>query len=74
MRRGLYIMVIKTENHPAGKVEQSGSRTGRSDFENNIQESIAQVYIQILYAPESVKVNESTLQVSIAQRDADRNF
>ena len=37
--------------------------------ENNIQESIAQAYIQILYAAESVKVNESTLQVSIAQRD-----
>ena len=37
--------------------------------ENNIQESIAQVYIQILYAAESVKVNESTLQVSIAERD-----
>lgn len=27
------------------------------------------MYIQILYAAESVKVNESTLQVSIAQRD-----
>ena len=37
--------------------------------ENNIQKSIAQVYIQILYAAESVKVNENTLQVSIAQRD-----
>lgn len=37
--------------------------------ENSIQESIAQTYIQILYAAESVKVNESTLQVSIAQRD-----
>ena len=37
--------------------------------ENNIQESIAQVYIQILYAAESVRVNENTLQVSIAQRD-----
>lgn len=37
--------------------------------ENNIQESITQVYIQILYAAESVKVNENTLQVSIAQRD-----
>ena len=35
--------------------------------ENNIQESITQVYIQILYAAESV--NENTLQVSIAQRD-----
>ena len=28
--------------------------------ENNIQESIAQVYIQILYAAESVRVNENT--------------
>lgn len=37
--------------------------------ENNIKESIAQTYIQILYAAESVKVNENTLQVSIAQRD-----
>ncbi|THG64520.1 TolC family protein [Bacteroides faecichinchillae] len=37
--------------------------------ENSIQESIAQTYIQILYAAESVKVNENTLQVSIAQRD-----
>lgn len=37
--------------------------------ENSIQESIAQTYIQILYAAESVKVNENTLQVSIVQRD-----
>ena len=37
--------------------------------ENSIQESIAQIYIQILYAAESVRVNENTLQVSIAQRD-----
>lgn len=37
--------------------------------ENNIMESIMQVYIQILYAAESVKVNEQTLEVSVAQRD-----
>ena len=37
--------------------------------ENSIMESIMQVYIQILYATESVKVNEQTLEVSIAQRD-----
>lgn len=40
-----------------------------STSENSIRESIAQIYIQILYATESVKVNESTLDVSIAQRD-----
>lgn len=37
--------------------------------ENDIEQSIAQVYIQILYAAESVKVNKNTLQVSEAQRD-----
>lgn len=42
--------------------------------ENSIQESIAQVYIQILYAAESVRVNENTLQVSIAQRDRGRQL
>ena len=36
---------------------------------NTIKESIAQIYIQILYAAESVRVNENTLQVSITQRD-----
>lgn len=40
-----------------------------STSENDIKESISQVYIQILYAAESVKVNESTLEVSIAQRE-----
>ncbi len=36
---------------------------------NSIQESIMQTYMQILYAAESVKVNEGTLAVSEAQRD-----
>lgn len=37
--------------------------------ENSIEESITQIYVQILYAAESVRVNESTLKVSEAQRD-----
>ncbi|WP_291584106.1 TolC family protein [Bacteroides sp.] len=37
--------------------------------EKNIEESITQTYVQILYAAESVKVNESTLAVSEAQCD-----
>ena len=41
--------------------------------ENDIEQSIAQVYIQILYAAESVKVNENTLQVSEAQRTVANN-
>ncbi len=35
--------------------------------ENSIEESIAQTYVQILYAAEAVKVNESTLEVSQAE-------
>ncbi len=36
---------------------------------NSIEESIVQNYLQILYAQESVKVNENTLETSTAQRD-----
>lgn len=35
--------------------------------ENSIEESIAQTYVQILYATEAVKVNEATLEVSQAE-------
>ena len=35
--------------------------------ENNIEESILQIYVQIMYAAESVIVNENTLAVSQAQ-------
>lgn len=35
--------------------------------ENDIEETITQTYVQILYAAESVKVNESTLVLSQAQ-------
>lgn len=38
-----------------------------SQSENSIEESIAQTYVQILYAAETVKVNESTLEVSQAE-------
>ncbi len=59
------------------KQEQLNNRVAELDVaasENEIQESVAQVYIQILYAAESVRVNEHTLQVSIAQRDRGRQL
>lgn len=37
-----------------------------AETENSLQEQIAQIFIQILYADESVKINENTLQVSQA--------
>ena len=53
---------LKTLNNQVAELDVATS-------ENTIKESIAQIYIQILYAAESVRVNENTLQVSIAQRD-----
>ena len=38
-----------------------------AESENSIQEQIAQIYIQILYAAEALKVNEQTLEVSVAE-------
>ena len=35
-----------------------------NESENSIEESITQLYVQILYSAEAVKVNESTLEVS----------
>lgn len=52
------------------KQEQLNNRIASltvAESENNIEESIAQIYIQILYATEAVKVNEATLEVSCAQ-------
>lgn len=54
------------------KQEQLNNRIASFDLatsENSIEESILQIYIQILYAAESVKINQSTLAVSEAQRN-----
>ena len=40
-----------------------------AESENSIQESIMQLYMQILYAAEAVKVNEGTLEVSLSAAD-----
>jgi outer membrane protein len=52
------------------KQEKLNSKAAELDVEtseNSIQESILQNYVQILYAAEAIKVNESTLEVSKAQ-------
>ena len=52
------------------KQEKLNSRIAEltvAESENSIEESIAQMYVQILYATEAVKVNEGTLEVSRAQ-------
>ncbi|MCM1078325.1 MAG: TolC family protein [Bacteroidales bacterium] len=49
------------------QIEQAELETAATA--NTIQEQIVQNYVQILYAKESVTVNENTLAVSKAQRD-----
>ena len=39
------------------------------EAENNIELAITQAYIQILYAYEAVKINQNTVEVSLAQHD-----
>ena len=50
------------------------ARLAVSESENSIQESIMQVYMQILYAAEAVKVNEGTLDVSQATCERGRQL
>lgn len=59
-------------NRKTIKQNELTARSSQLDAEetaNNIEESIVQNYLQILYAQESVKVNENTLETSTAQRD-----
>lgn len=51
------------------KVNTQIAKLNTAVSENSIQESITQIYMQILYAAESVTVNENTLKVSQAQYD-----
>lgn len=51
------------------KLNRQAAAFDVAQTENEIRESIAQAYIQILYATESVKTNEETLEVSRAQLD-----
>ena len=53
-------------------IEQEGLNTRMAELDvtsaaNSLMENIAQVYIQILYADESIEVNRNTLEVSTAQ-------
>lgn len=41
---------------------------------NNIQEQIAQLYVQILYSKEAVNVNRQTLEVSMKNEERGREF
>lgn len=56
-------------NIESSKISLEKSELTSEANANSIQEQILQFYVQILYAKESVKVNESTLEVAKAQRN-----
>ncbi len=56
------------------KLNERIARLAVSESENSIQESIMQLYMQILYAAEAVKVNEGTLAVSRATYERGRQL
>lgn len=56
-------------NIESSKISLEKSELTSEANANSIQEQILQLYVQILYAKESVKVNESTLEVAKAQRN-----
>jgi len=62
----------REKNIEASKISLEQAELNTEASANNIQEQILQYYVQILYARESVKVNENTLELSIAQRDRGR--
>lgn len=49
------------------KLNQETAELTVSEQENTLQEEITKLYIQILYADESVRINEGTLELSKAQ-------
>lgn len=59
------------------KQQQLNSRIAElsvDESENSIEESITQLFVQILYSAEAVKVNESTLEVSRQQYERGRQL
>ncbi len=58
---------INRKNIQNSEISAQISELDGQQTENSIIESIAQTFIQILYAQESVKVNENTLETSTAQ-------
>lgn len=51
------------------EIQNEINRLGVAQDENDIRISIIQTYMQVLYAYESVRINENTVEVSKAQRD-----
>lgn len=51
------------------RIQNEADELGVEQSEDNIQLQLIQTYMQVLYAMEAVGINESTVEVSTAQRD-----
>lgn len=75
---GSYGLSSLVSLYEGGKLKKSVQQMGLQnevqsltiqESENNIELAIMQAYIQILYAVETIKINENTVEVSRVQRD-----
>ena len=51
------------------EIQNTVDELGIEQNEDDIQISLIQTYMQVLYAMESVRINQNTVEVSTAQRD-----
>ncbi len=60
---------IRSKNIKQQKLNKQIAELNTTETENNIQESITELYVQILYTIESIEVNKEALRLSEIQRD-----
>lgn len=59
----------RTKEIKKSKIQNEVDKLSTEETEDNIQIAIVQAYLQVMYAMESVKINENTVETSKAERD-----
>lgn len=59
----------RTKEIKKSKIQNEVDKLSTEETEDNIQVAIVQAYLQVMYAMESVKINENTVETAKAERD-----
>jgi len=59
----------RTKEIKKSKIQNEVDKLSTEETEDNIQIAIVQAYLQVMYAMESVKINENTVETAKAERD-----
>lgn len=59
----------RTKEIKKSKIQNEVDKLSTEETEDNIQIAIVQAYLQVMYAMESVKINENTVKTAKAERD-----